>query len=103
VEVRPIYSKFYPDEELVFVQVVARYFDGGRGNFLSEARNYIFHPRQEFLIRSIGGGRSGESGREGKRGKDGADGQNGSNGRPGAAGAPGKAGEVRWSAISAGG
>ncbi|MBN2499003.1 MAG: hypothetical protein JXR96_30720, partial [Deltaproteobacteria bacterium] len=56
VLVRPIYSKFYPDEELVFVRVRAAYrhrFSGGA--YRSEERNYTFHRDQPFRICSLGG------------------------------------------------
>lgn len=84
VEARPIYSKFYPDEELVFVQVTAEYRDRGGGSLGVEAKNYIFHPRQAFLIRTIGGqGGEGGSGGDGGPGGDGGRGGHGGQGGDG--------------------
>ena len=56
VEIRPIYSKFYPNEELVFVQVTARYYRlRTRSAYRTEVKNYIFHQKQRFTITSVGG------------------------------------------------
>lgn len=88
---RPIYSKFYPDEELVFLHVEATYRHAGqRAPYNKEERRYIFHADQQFRITTRGGvGGSGGAGGAGGSGGDGGDGADGGDGRDGAAGAPG--------------
>lgn len=86
VQIRPIYSKFYPDEELVFMQIDARWNEGGR----RESYDYVFHRGDRFDVRSIGG-RGGDGGSGGRGGNGGAGGAGG-NGGPGGAGGNGGAG-----------
>jgi hypothetical protein len=83
---RPIRSRFYPDEELVFAEVVATW----SGGYRTERLNYVFHPRQGFRFRSVGG--AGGDGGQGGRGGDGGDGGAGGPGGPGGPGGLGGAG-----------
>ena len=78
IEIRPAYSKFYPDETLVFIQV-----DGGKVR-----RRYIVHPEQPFSIASVGG--RGGAGGAGGRGGPGGRGGNGGDGGGGGDGGAGK-------------
>jgi len=86
VDIRPIYSKFYPDEELVYVTIKADYHDLSGRRYASEGPiNYIFHPRDRYRICSQGGngGRGGRGGNGGDGGKGGAGGHGGRGGRGG--------------------
>lgn len=82
VLLRPAYSKFYPDETLVFIQVVATWPDGRESQ-----RRYIIHAEQPFAITSAGG--NGGDGGRGGRGGDGGDGGDGGGGGSGGHGGPG--------------
>ncbi len=79
ISVRPIYSKFYPDEQLIFMQVTASWSNR------SEKKNYILHRKQRFSVASIGG-RGGQGGAGGQGGQAGAGGEGGDGGDGGRGG-----------------
>jgi hypothetical protein len=99
--IRPIYSKFYPDEELVFIEVIATYHDAKLGRpYREERKNYVLHRKQPFTVSSIGGrggeggaGGSGGAGGWGGIGGDGGAGGNGGRGQSVSAGAGGAGGD----------
>lgn len=89
----PVFSRFYPDETLVYASVTAT--DQERGQ---EELDFIFHLDQAFTFTSVGGrggdgGAGGAGGRGGDGGNGGAGGPGGSGGRGGAGGAGGPATE----------
>lgn len=102
VTISPIYSKFYPNEELVYIVVSAQYWDlppdeyTSRGSPLGPPviKNFIFHKNQPFVFISQGGnggnggtggyGGDGGPGGNGGAGGDGGEGGRGGDGRPAA-------------------
>lgn len=89
VTIRPIYSKFYPDEELLYMEVHATWHDNSGRQYAQGTLNYIFHKGQKFNATSQGG--KGGDGGIGGRGGDGGHGGNGGNG--GAGGRGGRGGD----------
>ena len=87
VLVRPVYSKFYPDEELVYMEVHATWHDIHGAAYRTEVLNYIFHQGEAFAVTSVGG-RGGDGG-QGGRGGDGGCGGHGGPGGPGGWGGAG--------------
>lgn len=94
VVIKPIYSKFYPNEELVFMQINASWFDVGGAKYLEKNLNYIFHPGDKFTVTSRGGkgGSGGDGGRGGDGGSGGAGGDGGRGGDGGSGGSGGSGG-----------
>lgn len=92
---RPIFSKFYPEEDLVYASIDATWRDIHGNIYKREKKNYVFHKNQTFRIKSIGGkggdggqgGHGGNGGRGGSSG-DGGDGGDGGNGGGGGSGGP---------------
>ena len=98
VVVKPIFSKFYPDERLVYVAVTSVYrHRSSRNPYATRRTNYIFHARERFEISTLGGvgGRGGSGGRGGGGGPggDGGDGGDGGNGGDGASRGSGRGGK----------
>ncbi len=94
ITVRPIYSKFYYNEELVYVEVQATWTDNGGHEYRHETRNYIFHKGDRFTVSSVGGvgGQGGDGGRGGDGGSGGLGGPGGRGGDGGAGGNGGNGG-----------
>ncbi len=94
VVVRPVFSKFYSDDELVYVEVLASWPDESGRITSTERRNYIFHLGESFELRSIGGvgGRGGDGGAGGSGGSGGYGGPGGSGGNGGRGGEGGRGG-----------
>jgi hypothetical protein len=87
VVIRPIYSKFYPGEELVYMDVHASYRDTSNRVYRTEKWNYLFHTGDAFTITTVGG--KGGDGGQGGRGGDGGNGGGGGAGGPGGNGGNG--------------
>ena len=86
VTIKPVYSKFYPDERLVYVQVDTQYRRRSSGRaYASKRTNYIFHPSERFTLSTFGGtgGRGGNGGTGGPGGLGGAGGRGGNGGAGG--------------------
>ena len=81
ISIKPIYSPFYPDEELVYIEVKAVQYNIHGTPYSTRNTNYIFHQQQSYLFESIGGnggdGGNGGNGGNGGRGGNGGDGGDG--------------------------
>ncbi len=86
IVVRPIYSPFYPGEELVYIEVK------GNQNGRSSTENYIFHQGHPFVI-TTQGGQGGDGGNGGEGGHGGGGGRGGDGGRGGHGGNGGNGGD----------
>jgi hypothetical protein len=94
IVLRPIYSRFYPDEELVFAEVDTTWHTNQGEPYKTETQNYIFHRRQPFVFTSTGGdgGQGGRGGRGGPGGSGGDGGAGGDGGKGGDGGDGGRGG-----------
>jgi hypothetical protein len=93
IQVKPIFSKFYPDEELVFVQIDSYWHSNTRQGdvYKHEMLNYIFHAGDKFTYASQGG-RGGDGGQGGRGGDGGSGGGGGGGGQGGHGGRGGNGG-----------
>lgn len=84
---RPIYSPFYPEEELIYAHIQATWIDINNNPYRVDKKNYIFHKGESFRFESRGGngGQGGDGGRggDGGHGGDGGSGGDGGNGGDG--------------------
>ena len=94
IDIKPIYSRFYPTETLIYAEVLATFKDAEGAEYRKEKRNYIFHPGQSFRFESKGGrgGNGGRGGKGGEGGSGGAGGEGGSGGLGGLGGIGGQGG-----------
>jgi len=90
VQIRPIYSKFYPDEELIYIWAQADYYNVSGGKYKTNQLNFIFHKGDRYTFVSQGG--NGGAGGPGGIGGNGGHGGNGGAGGPGGKGGNGGAG-----------
>ncbi len=87
VTIKPIYSKFYPAEELVYMHIRAIWHTVSGSAYAEKELNYIFHPGDKYSVISRGG--NGGDGGDGGRGGDGGSGGRGGDGGAGGAGGDG--------------